>query len=187
VSPRWRRRPLHEKLLASAGLLGTAAGPVSGHPFRDLVGVHGVPRAREWDAVVTAESESLTGDEVGFAALPDGTLVVDEDVPGESLAPLAEALDGVLEPPYRARAVRKSDRVWAVGALRVEVAELRGASGDEIDLSVQAGTRTVTVDGEPVFGGVPALERIAGARYDEYVAHAERLDGDVFEITVAPL
>jgi hypothetical protein len=112
---------------------------------------------------------------------------VDEDVPEGSLAPLAEAVEGVLEPPYRARGVRKSEHVWAVGALRIEVAELPGTPGDEIDLAVQAGTRTVAVDGEQVFGGVPALERVAGARYDEYVAHAERLDGDVFEIRVAPL
>ena len=187
MSPLWRRRPLHEKLLAASAVLGAPAGTVPGHPFRDLVGVHGVPRAREWDAVVTAESETLTGDEVSFAALPDGTLIVDEDVPDGSLAPLAEAVEDVLDPPYRAQGVRKSERVWAVGALRVEVAELPGASGDEIDLAVQAGSRTLAVDGVTVFGGLPALERIAGARYEEYVAHAERLDGDVFEIKVAPL
>jgi hypothetical protein len=187
VSPLWRRRPLHEKLLASAGMLGASTGSVPGHPFGDLVGVHGIPRAREWDAVATAESEPLTGDEVSFAALPDGTLIVEEDIPEESLAPLAEAIEGLLEPPYRARGVRKSEQVWAVGALRIEVAELPDTTGNEIDLALQAGTRTVSVDGERVFGGVPALERIAGARYEEYVAHAERLDGDVFEIQVAPL
>jgi hypothetical protein len=187
MSPLWRRRPLHEKLLAASAVLGGPAGTTPGHPFRDLVGVHGVPRAREWDVVVTAESETLTGDEVGFAALPDGTLIVDEDVPDGSLGPLAEAVERALEPPYRAQGVRKSERVWAVGALRVEVAELPATAGDEIDLAVQAGTRTLAVDGELVFGGVPALERIARARYEEYVAHAERLDGDVFEIKVAPL
>jgi hypothetical protein len=187
MSPLWRRRPLHEKLLAAGGLLGGPAGASPGHPFRDLVGVHGVPRAREWDAVVSAESETLSVDEVSFAALPDGTLIVDEDVPEGSLAPLAEAVEGVIEAPYRAQGVRKSERVWAVGALRIEVAELPGATGDEIDLAVQAGGRTLVVDGEPAFGGVPALERLAAARYEEYVAHAERLDGDLFEIKVAPL
>ncbi len=187
MSPFWRRQPLHERLLADGGLLGAPAGVRPGHPFRDLVGVHGVPRAREWDAVVTAESDSLTGDELSFVALPDGTLIVDEDVPDGSVAALAEAVESALAPPYRARGVRKSARVWAVGALRIEVAELPGAEGDEIDLTVQGGSRTLVVDGEPAFGSVPALERLAGAQHEEYVAHAERLDGDLFEIKVSPL
>jgi hypothetical protein len=188
MAPLWRRRPLHEKLLDAQGLeLGGPAGLPPGHPFGDLVGVHGLARVREWDTVVTAESEPLTGDEVNFAALPDGTLIVDEDVPDDSLAPLAEAVEGALDPPYRAQAVRKSDRVWAVGAVSIEVAELPGTAGDALDLAVQAGGRTLAVDGEAAFGGVPALERIAGARFEEYVARAERLDGDVFEIRVAPL
>jgi hypothetical protein len=52
---------------------------------------------------------------------------------------------------------------------------------------VQGGSRTLVVDGEPAFGGVPALERLAGTQHEEYVAHAERLDGDLFEIKVSPL
>lgn len=188
MAPLWKRRPLHEKLLETGG--PGLAGPVGlppGHPFTALVGVHGVARPREWDAVVTAESEQLTGDEVNFAALPDGTLIVDEELPDGSLAPLAEAVEGALGPPYRAQGVRKSERVWAVGAVGIEVAELPGTTGDELDLAVQSGTRTLAVDGETGFGSVPALERIAGARYEEYVARAERLDGDLFEIRVAPL
>ena len=187
MSPFWRRQPLHEKLLAEGGLLGAPAGALPGHPFRDLVGVHGVPRAREWDAVVTAESESLPGNQLTFVALPDGTLIVDEDVPDGSVAALAEAVESSLEPPYRAHGVRKSERMWAVGALRIELAGLPGVEGDEIDLALQGGSRTLVVDGEPAFGGVPALERLAGARYADYAAHAVRLDGDLFEIKIAPL
>ena len=38
-------------------------------------------------------SPTLTGDAVTFVALEDGTLVVDEDVPDGSLAPIADALE----------------------------------------------------------------------------------------------
>lgn len=186
MSPFRRRAPLHERLLASGGLLGAPAS-VPGHPFRDLVGVHGVPRAREWDAVVTADADLPPADELAFVALPDGTLVVDEDVPEGALAPLADAVEGALAPPYSALAVRKAERVWAVGARRIEVAELPDARGDELELVVQGGSRSVEADGERIFGGVPSLERIAAARAPEYVAHARRLDGDLFEIEISPL
>lgn len=186
MSPIRRRPPLHERLLASGGLLGVP-GDAPGHPFRDLVGVHGVPRPRDWDAVVTAEAEGLPGDELGFVALPDGTLVVEDDLPEGALAPLADALEGALEPPYAAHAVRKSERVWAVGGRRVEVAELPDAPGDEIELTLQGGTRSVTVDGEHAFGGVRSLERLAAERFGDYVAYARRLDGDLFEVEIAAL
>jgi hypothetical protein len=187
LSPFWRRRPVHEKLLAAGAVAGLHPPAVPGGPFRDLVGVHGVHRPREWDAVATVEAESLPGDEVSFVALPDGTLIVEEDVPEGSLGPLADAVEAALEPPYSAHGVRKSERVWAVGARRVEVAELPGAEGDEIELAVQSGSRTLTVDGERAFGGVPSLERLAAARHEDYLAHARRLDGDLYEIRVTPL
>jgi hypothetical protein len=178
---------VHEKLLAAGALRGAPTPAVPGGPFRDLVGVHGVHRPREWDAVVTAEADSLPGDEVSFVALPDDTLIVDEDVPDGSLAPLADAVEAVLEPPYSAHGVRKSERVWAVGVRRIEVAELPGAEGEEIELATQSGSRTLIVDGEHAFGGLPPLERLAAARHEDYVAHARRLDGDLFEIRVTPL
>jgi hypothetical protein len=150
-------------------------------------GIHGVPRPRRWDAVVTADSATLVGDEVHFVALPDGTLVVDEAVPDDSLAPLAEAVEEAMEPPYRAHGVRKSSRVWAVGAHRVDVASLPEQRGDEIELTVHDGKRTLVIDGEREFGGVSALERLGGERHDAYTVRAERLDGDLFEIKIAPL
>jgi hypothetical protein len=187
VTPLWRRRPTHEKLLAAGELTGQRGPAMLGSPFRDLVGIHGVHRPREWDAVVTAESQSLPGAEVNFVALAGGTLVVDEDVPDDSLGPLADAVEAALEPPYRAQGMRKSERVWAVGARRVEVAELPGADGDELELAVRSGSRTLFVDGEHAFGGVPALERLAAARYEDYVAYAKRVDGDTFELQITPL
>ena len=58
-----------------------------------IPGVMGVGPGRTWDAVVAAHAPSLTGTSVTFVALDDGTLIVDEDVPDGSLAPLADALE----------------------------------------------------------------------------------------------
>jgi len=52
---------------------------------------------------------------------------------------------------------------------------------------VRGGARELEIDGERSFGGLSALERLAGSRYDAYSAEAERLDGDLWEIRIAPL
>jgi hypothetical protein len=179
-----RGRPLHERLAEEggieigseldeagrvpsrlAGLMhGLADGFLSAPPDEfgrpsplGEVAVHGVPRARRWDVVATVQAE-LPGDEVHFSALPDGTLVVDEDVPDGSLTPLAEAIEATLNPPYRAEAVRREEGVWAVGASRIRVREFPEAEDDELEL---------IEDGTIVIG--------------------RRLDGDLFEIQVTPL
>ena len=121
------------------------------------VAVHGVARARRWDVVSSAQAE-LPVDEVHFSALPDGTLIVDEDVPDGSLASLADAIEVTLNPPYRAEAVRREDGVWAVGANRIRVREFPEAEDDELEL---------IEDGSIVIG--------------------RRLDGDLFEVEVTPL
>ena len=75
-----RKRPLHERL-AEAGGLDHGTPPREPRAFSgflhdlarlDVVGIHGVHRQREWDAVATAEAR-LEGDRLEFAALPDGT------------------------------------------------------------------------------------------------------------------
>jgi hypothetical protein len=192
VSPFWRRgEPAHRRL--GRALPSSPADGFSQHPplldgtHMGEPAIHGVSRPRRWDAVVTAESEALVGDQVHFVALPDGTLVVDEDVPDGSLAPLAEAVEEAVEPPYRAQGVRKSDRVWAIAVHRVEIASLPDVRGDEIELTVRGGERALVVDGGREFGGMPALERLAGGRHDDYAVRAERIDGDLFEIKIAPL
>jgi hypothetical protein len=179
-----RGRPLHEQLAEEGGLdfgpepgeTGRAPSRLAGlmHGLADgfltappdefgnpsplgEVGVHGVPRARRWDVVASARVE-LPVDEVHFAALPDGTLIVDEEVPDGSLTPLAEAIEVTLNPPYRAEGVQREDGVWAVAASRIRVREFPETEGDELEL---------VEDGNIVIG--------------------RRLDGDLFEVEVTPL
>ena len=181
-----RDRPLHERLAEQAdldiagadgaepgqrapsrlaGLMhGLADGFLSAppdefgrpSPFGE-VALHGVARPREWDTVASADAE-LPGDEVHFTALPDGTLVVEEDVPDGSLTPLAEAIEVTINPPYVAEGIRRDERVWAVGARRIRVRSFPGHEEDELEL---------VEDGEIVIG--------------------RRIDGDLFEIAVTPL
>jgi hypothetical protein len=152
-----------------------------------LPGVHGPGRERRWDAVVTAELPGVPGAEVAFSTLPDGSLVGAQDA-GAELEALAEVVEQEVEPPYRAHAVCRSHGLWAVAAVATEVVEIRhDVAGDEIELIVRDDERSVFVDGERIFGSVPALERHARGRYESYVARAERLDGDLWEVEVLPL
>jgi hypothetical protein len=183
----FRREPLHKKLAREARLeQPPELEPLDPGPHWGATGIHGVPRPRRWDAVASAEATGLSGDEVHFVALPNGDLVVDEDEPEDTLAPLADAVEETVEPPYRAEAVRRGDDVWAVAARRIDVAEFE-ADGEELELVSSEGERVLTVDGAREFGGIPALERIGLRLSDSYVVRARRLDGRLWEVEVSPL
>jgi hypothetical protein len=66
----------------AAGFLSTPPG-LDGDPGLGIPGFTGVARAREWDAVESANAPDLRGDEVHFVAVddPDRTVIVDEDEP----------------------------------------------------------------------------------------------------------
>ncbi len=187
----FRREPLHVRLAREAGLQEGERPPHDPGPRWGEVGIHGVARAREWDAVVAADARRLGVGELEFVALPDGTLVVDDalDLEPGSLDPLAAALEAELEPPYRASAVWRGGSRWGVAGRRIEVAELPASvRGDEIVLSVADGERSLVVDGEPSFGSIPALERLGAARgAAEFVIRAERLADLIWEIEVGLL
>jgi hypothetical protein len=159
-----RSRPLHEQL-ADEAEMDIGQKPRSPRAFSgflhdlaaDNVGIHGVSRPRVWDFVTTVEAD-LPGDAVHFASLPDGTLVVEEDVPDGSLVALAEAIEATVKPPYRAEGVRRDERVWGVAANRIRVKAYPDEEADE-------------------------LERIE----DGHVILGRRLDGDLFEIEITPL
>jgi hypothetical protein len=183
----FRREPLHKKLAREAHLEQSEPAPiVDPGPHWGNAGIHGVPRPRRWDAVASAEAPGLAGDEVHFVALPNGDLVVDEDEPADTLGPLADAIEQTVQPPYRAEAVRQGEEVWAVAARRVEVAEFE-AEGDVLELVVNDGARTFSVDGARAFGTIPELERLGVRESDSYVVRASRLDGNVWEVTTSAL
>jgi hypothetical protein len=191
-----RRKPLHRELAEAAGLSFEARPAPSGLSAeppgwsgeqRGEPGIHGVPRARRWDVVATTEAPALRGGTVQFVALPDGTLVVDEDEPEASLTPLADAVEQTIAPPYRAEAVRRGGAAWAVAARRIEVVEAPELVGDDVEYAVTRNGYTCRVDGRTTLQRSPSLERAAAAAGPEYVVRATRLDGALWEVGVTPL
>jgi hypothetical protein len=151
-----------------------------------IPGVMGVGPGRTWDAVVAAQAPALTGETVTFVALPDGTLIVTEDVPDGSLVPVAEQIEEMIAPPYRAAAARNEGHVWTAVAERIRIVELPGLETDEVELTVVGGERTLTLGDEQVDGALPPLDTLADAQGDVAI-HAERVDGDVYSVDVFPL
>ncbi|MDQ5820040.1 MAG: hypothetical protein M3540_01175 [Actinomycetota bacterium] len=148
------------------------------------VGIHGLHRTREWDAVVSAEAPDLTTAEVCFVAAPDGVLIVDEEVATGSLTPLALAVEETIDRPYRAHGIRRSGPVWTVGALRIEVIELPASvEGEELELVAREGQRVLHVDGRPTFEIPRELTALAPGDGD-YVIRARRLDDTLWEADV---
>jgi len=182
-----RREPLHERLAREGGLNGLAAAPLDPRPAWQEAGIHGMHRPREWDATATAEAPGIEGDAVRFVALPDGTLLVEEG-PDDSLEPLAAAVEQSVAAPYRARAARQGESLWVVQARRIEVLELPDApEGETIDLTHTADGSALVVDEARVFGSLPRLEERGAREGREYAVHAERLDGDLWEVRASPL
>ena len=190
-----RRKPLHERLADAGGLTSGPAPPpglIADTPgwdgeARGEPGIHGVPRARRWDTVGSAEAPDLRGDAVHFVALEDGTLVVDEDEPDGALASLADAVEQTIPPPYRAEAVRRGAATWAVAASRIAIASVPGLKGDEVELTSTREGRILRVDGRTTMGSARELERLGETEGTEYVVLAKRLDGDLWEVEATPL
>jgi hypothetical protein len=182
--PIWKRRePLHERLLRAAGL--TAGAPVTPPDLLGRLagaGIHGLHRLREWDAVVTVDAPELEGERLEFVTLPDGSFLVDGDA---DPAPLGEAVEAELEPPFRAEAVRREGTLWAVAARSIRVVELPAhVLGNELELVARAEERTLTIDGFRSFGSVRELETLGEG---EFVVQGRHLDGALWEVEVSPL
>ena len=111
---------------------------------------------------------------------------------------LAAAVDGELGRPYHARALRRDRVRWAVGArsVRSELVRLRGLEEtSSVELVVAPdGDERATVDGVDAPALDPATERAVRElaergrrRFHAFVARADRLDEDLWEVTIDPL
>jgi hypothetical protein len=128
-------------------------------------------RPSEWDVFTTARAPEIAGDDVEYATLPNGDVIVDVEQGDADLSPLAEAVEKHLTPPYRARGHREDDALWSVAARRIDVRHLPKLKGDVVDLIVR--------NGQPDFFGLDPE--------GEFAVHAERLDGDFWEVQVGVL
>lgn len=183
-----RREPLHVRLAREGGLEARDdTQQIDPRPAWQEAGIHGIPRAREWDATVTVDAPDVEGDRAMFVTLPDGSLLV-EDGPDTSLEPLAAAVEQELPAPYRAQAVRQNERLWAVQARRLDVLKIKETpEGDTLDLTHTRDETELKADGQRIFGSVRALEERGAREGREYSVHAERLDGDLWEVKAAAL
>lgn len=177
----FRRKPLHQRLAEEGGLVDPPERPL----FTGVIGetgIHGVPRQREYDAVVTTEAPDVQGSTARFVGLEDGSLLL-EDGDGD-LTALADAIEQEVKRPYRATAVRRGETQWAVAGHGLTVIELAEPGGDEVELALRGEERTLLVDGNRVFGTLPELEALADR---DAVIRAARLDGTHWEVRVDPL
>jgi hypothetical protein len=151
-----------------------------------IAGITGGIRGRTWDAFASANAPDVDGDAIAFVTLGDGTIVLDDDQPDGALGPLADAIEELAQPPYRAAAVRTDGDVWTVVAEKVRIVELPEVAGDVVDLSLVAGARELRIDDEPSEQELPELEALT-AEHGDVVLHAERVDGDTFAADVFAL
>jgi len=199
---RWFRRDdetLNEKLLREAGLaerqkavhLEAApldqAGPVDPRAQPLLTGLW-QERATAWDAVVSAWVPDLHADRFEFVAETDGSLIVDESV-SDSLSDLADAVEKEVFPPYRAIAVREGKNVWSVAAQRITLVRLRLEEVDMIELSRRGGDITYRLDGKDADPSTAPRELIGVGENEgsDFAIRAQRLDGDLWEVTAEAL
>jgi hypothetical protein len=166
------------------------------------VGVSGVPRGREWDAVVALELPELAGEplaELRLTLLADGTLLLDPALPRAAEGArerIAAALQAELGVPCAGVALRRAVDEWAlaVRASRADLVDLPALDGvEQLVLAVAPeGGRTLLVDGEEAepAGALAAaaaeLERLGRARFDAFVAQAERTRAG-WTVTLDPL
>jgi len=171
-----RREPLHEQLARQGGL---AADPIEkpGPPGWMETGIHGVPRAREWDTVVTVEAEGVEGESARFVALHGDVLVVEE---GEDVEPLAHAVDQVATIERERNALS-----LALDTERMISADLRGAltsaerrlaeTTGEIDALRAEALASIEGTGLPADG----MENLTELTFDEDNSGAIHEDGAI--------
>ncbi len=168
-------------------------------------GVTGIPRLREWDAVALVELRELAGDalaEFEFTVPAEGAPAVTggERVPPSALERLADELDGKIDRPYEARAVRYDETRFTVGARAVRTGETidlpAGLPADTIEVVLSPdGELSASADGEPIdpsqeelYGpALDVLRRRGEERFESFVARADKAEEGRWNVTVDPL
>jgi hypothetical protein len=152
-------------------------------PHWGEVGIHGLHRHREWDAVATVDAPDLGGEEAWFVVLGSGAVIAEDHAVD---ARLVSSIP--LEAPFRARAVRRDAGIWVVGASRIRTVELvDDPGGHAVEVAWDGRERSVRIDGAPTLAGVPELERLGAERHATYVVTAARIEGSTWEVFVLPL
>ena len=156
----------------------------------------GLARAREWDATVLVEAPGLPAGELSFRAFAEAVVGAPVGA-GEVVARAAEALDALVERPYEARLVPRSEGTWAAAAREItgELVRLPGVEADSLEhVTAPDGVRTARVDGDapvvvapPVAGALAELERLGADRFQACVVAADRVEDDLWEVRVDPL
>ena len=161
----------------------------------------GLARAREWDATALVELPEFAREPIATFGLVArrGRLRSEPSVPSGILERVAAELDAGLARPYAARAVRQGPIEWLVGAVELhsEEIELGGpAEAGSIEVArPPGGGRQVIVDGEEALEPfatalgvvVEVLDRRGSARFESFVARADKVEGDHWDVTVDPL
>ena len=119
--------------------------------------------------------------------LPDNNPEILRAVREQALRSLAAAVEESLARPYRAEAVRRDGDLWAVGARRIQVAEVPGLAGDEAELVVRPDGSVLRVDGETTLRQAPGLDQVGAELGPERVVRAWRVVGDLWEVEATPL
>jgi hypothetical protein len=130
----------------------------------------------------TVRAPGIAGSEARFVTLPTGDIIVETESGDADLSPLADAVEHQLKPPYRVHATRLHDDLWGITADAIDVRQLSGAPGSEIEVVSRGGILSVTVDEQPSELRFPQLEQ-AG----DYAVRASRIDGDYWETEADPL
>lgn len=141
-----------------------------------------------WDVATTAKVPGVAGDRVAFTTLPNGDMIVSEETGDGDLSPFADAVEGRLDPPYKAAASRQDGDLWGVGAKRIEVATIAFPGAEALELSQSDGVAELRVDGEPSDTAPPVeLQRLGEREGADFCVEAQRIDGDHWEVKVSPL
>jgi hypothetical protein len=149
---------------------------------------HGRLGPKDWDAATTTTAPGIAGDQVRFTVLPNGDLIVEEETGDGDLSPLADAVEGRLDPPYKAVASRQEGDLWGVGAKRIEVVTISFPDAEALELSQSDGVLELRIDREPSDATAPVeLQRLGDRVGGDFCVEAERIDGDSWEVKVSPL